>query len=148
MKKLTLLLLFLILTACSPEIPSLETPPPAENLSPSLTPTPFQVMLPNIQASRPTPAGTPLTEWNTIPIMPGALAAEETGNTYLFTTPASLAEIKAYYLEQLPNAGWRQLSEGEGPDHLTLVFEKDGAQLHFTLNFLADQNKSFVTIQR
>lgn len=142
-----LLVLILFLTGCSSALPS-----PSGDNAQTADGTPYRVLLPNVQApgkrSPSLPEGAPLTEWNTIPIMPGALAGEETGNGYRFITEASISDIKAYYLETLAAAGWTEVSEGEAPNHLALVFQKDGDQTNITIDFLSDQNKSSVTIQR
>jgi hypothetical protein len=52
------------------------------------------------------PSGTPLAEWNGIPVMPGAIAGEALENGYQFTTAADLDEIKNFYETELSNLGF------------------------------------------
>lgn len=53
-------------------------------------------------------SGTPLTEWEGIPIMPGAISGEITsdGGGYAFTTEADVEEIIDFYETELSNLGF------------------------------------------
>ncbi len=66
---------------------------------------PFQAAEATAEAAL--PSGTPLADWNGIPIMPGALAGEAVDTSgYQYTTSADLAEIAAFYETELTNLGY------------------------------------------
>jgi len=53
------------------------------------------------------PEGTPLSEWNGIPIMPQATSGEEFNDgTYSFKVNAFPEEVQDYYKTELINLGW------------------------------------------
>lgn len=53
------------------------------------------------------PQGTPLSEWNEIPIMPQATVGEEFNDgVYSFKIDAAPDEVKEYYETELTNRGW------------------------------------------
>ena len=73
------------------------------------------------------PQGTPLQEWNGIPIMSQATAGEESGGAYTFKVTATAQEIQAFYDQQLPTLGWSQSVEAPVEDEGGfLFFEKEG----------------------
>ncbi|MDX1379439.1 MAG: hypothetical protein R3307_11360 [Anaerolineales bacterium] len=65
------------------------------------------------------PQGTPLSEWNGIPIMPQATVGEEFNEfTYSFKANVTVQEAVDYYKAELANLGWSSTFdlpiEGEG----------------------------------
>jgi hypothetical protein len=133
-----LLLSFLLvcLTACS-LTPAPPTPTPTN--TPRPTPTPTDTPLPTATPTRtpvpatntptppafPNPQGTPLVEWNGIPIMPGAIAGEESAGAYSFTVNATIEEVRAYYEKEMPKLDWALLGAAEGKTGaLILIFTK------------------------
>ena len=82
------------------------------------------------------PQGTPVTEWNGIPIMPQATAGQEfaDANTYSFKVVATTQEVKDYYDTQLPGLGWSSM--------LSLPVEDEGG----VLTYSKDSNFLTVTI--
>jgi len=53
------------------------------------------------------PTGTPVEEWNSIPVMPQATAGEEFGeSTYGFTAPVSATEVQDFYNQKMEELGW------------------------------------------
>lgn len=75
----------------------------------------------------PLPLGTPLVDWNGIPIMPGAIGGETTSGGYQFTTQADLDEITGFYQTELSNLGFEfELSVDENARYAILNFEKSG----------------------
>jgi hypothetical protein len=53
------------------------------------------------------PSGTPLEEWNGIPIMPQATVGEEFGeSTYSFTAPVTATDVQSFYNQSLEELGW------------------------------------------
>lgn len=74
------------------------------------------------------PAGTPLAEWNGIPIMPGAIAGEDAGSAYQFTIAADLADITAFYETELSRLGFDvELQVSESLGQASLSFQKGSA---------------------
>lgn len=71
------------------------------------------------------PSGTPLADWNGIPIMPGAIAGESAEGGYQFTIGADLAEITAFYETELTNLGFElELNVDENAGQAILNFRK------------------------
>jgi hypothetical protein len=69
------------------------------------------------------PSGTPLAEWEGIPIMPGALGGEATNDGYQFTTRADLDAITDFYETELSRLGFAfELSLDENAGYAILTF--------------------------
>jgi hypothetical protein len=82
------------------------------------------------------PQGTPVQEWNGIPIMPQATAGQEftENNTYSFKAPATTTDVQNFYDEQLTPLGWTQpFSVPIEADGGILVFQKDPNVLTITI---------------
>jgi hypothetical protein len=82
------------------------------------------------------PQGTPVQEWQGIPIMPQATAGQEfsENNSYSFRAPVTLKEVQDFYNEKMTALGWNQpfnfpLEENGG----IIVFQKEGSVLTLTL---------------
>lgn len=72
------------------------------------------------------PSGTPLAEWNGIPIMPGAIGGETVGGGYQFTTAADMNEITDYYETELSNLGFKlELNVDENAGYAIFSFQKE-----------------------
>ncbi len=99
----------------------------------------------------PIPTDAPLTEWTVaggvLPVMPGAQAGGEMDGNYIFTTSASIADIKAYYTQELEARGWESLSMAESPDKKELLFQLGEAKLTVKMDFLPEQNLSYVVLE-
>ena len=53
------------------------------------------------------PSGTPVDEWNGIPVMPGATVGEEFGETtYSYTVPAAATDVEDFYTQKMEELGW------------------------------------------
>jgi hypothetical protein len=82
------------------------------------------------------PQGTPVQEWNSIPIMPQATAGQEftENNTYSFKAPVTTTEVQDFYTQQLAPLGWNQPFsvpiEAEGG---IIIFQKEGSVLTITI---------------
>ncbi|NUM49333.1 MAG: hypothetical protein HUU38_31930 [Anaerolineales bacterium] len=150
---LALLVGMLLLTACTP--PVAPTPAEGENAVVSPSGESQTVYLPLAQSGNttgaPLPTDPPLTEWTVaggvVPVMPGAQAGAEAEGRYVFITPVSLAEVEAYYLQEMPNRGWQTLSIGESMEIKDLLFQLGDARLTIRIEFLADKNLSYVVIE-
>lgn len=84
------------------------------------------------------PQGTPVQEWNGIPIMPQATVGQEFSdtNTYSFKANVTTTEVQAFYDQQLTALGWSQpftipVEEQGG----ILTFQKDNSTLLITITF-------------
>ncbi|MCC6299249.1 MAG: hypothetical protein IT314_08115 [Anaerolineales bacterium] len=71
------------------------------------------------------PSGAPLAEWEGIPVMPGAVSGELAAGGYLFTTQASLDEIKTFYETELVKLGF-EVSIDATADYAVVYFQKGG----------------------
>lgn len=73
------------------------------------------------------PSGTPLADWNGIPIIPGAIAGEAVDGTYQFTIAADIAVIATFYDTELTNLGFEVESAVDETEGQAIVnFQKDG----------------------
>lgn len=91
----------------------------------------------------PAPGDPPAAEWNGLPIMPQAIAADtltgENSDGYLYSVAATPAEVQDFYVTQLPQRGWLFLGTGDGPSGATLmIFQKDGQTLSVAIFTLED----------
>jgi hypothetical protein len=82
------------------------------------------------------PQGTPVQEWNGIPIMPQATAGQEfsENNSYSFKAPVTAKEVQDFYNERLTALGWNQpfslpIEEQGG----IIIFQKDNSALTITI---------------
>lgn len=82
------------------------------------------------------PQGSPVTEWNGIPIMPQATAGQEfsENSSYSFKFTGTTQEVQDFYTEQLTSLGWSQPFsfpvEAEGG---ILTFQKENSTLLITI---------------
>ena len=82
----------------------------------------------------------PLSSWNNIPVMPQAIAGQQTSNTsYTFNVSVDSGSIESFYTEKLKSLGWSQTeSRWQG-----MKFMKDKNVLLFTV-IPASNMQSFV----
>jgi len=86
------------------------------------------------------PNGTPVDQWNTIPIMPQATVGQEfSASTYSYTVPATAADVQQFYNQQMEALGWTspfgfQVSEEGG----IMFFQKESEFV--TITIAPDQN--------
>jgi hypothetical protein len=74
------------------------------------------------------PLGEPTTEWQGIPIMPGAISGGETDDGYEFTTQATIDEIAQFYEVALAAQGYSLTTTGEEAGVTFLLFQKGSTQ--------------------
>jgi hypothetical protein len=70
---------------------------------------------------------TPVPEWKKIPLMPGAIAGNETSKNYAYTINATQSAVVAFYARELPKLGWEPKPRNGTPDPggiVSLVFSK------------------------
>jgi hypothetical protein len=92
------------------------------------------------------PEGTPLSEWNGVPIMPGATVGEEFNEyTYSFKVNSSVEDAVAYYKDELVKLGWSSTFDlpvaGEGG---ILLYSKDDSLL--TLTFTSLEGETIIVL--
>jgi hypothetical protein len=86
------------------------------------------------------PQGTPVSEWNGIPIMPQATAGQEfdTGN-YSFRFTGTVKDANDFYTAELANLGWSTTVTMPGDEQGgLLVMQKDGSILTVTITNMND----------
>jgi hypothetical protein len=138
-----LLLPVLILTACSSFAQPTATP----------IPTPTFTAVPTLTAT-PTPTSTPLpptetpavaSEWEEIPIMPGAVAGDGDEEGYVFTIQATPQQIQEYYELELDKLGWISSVQEAGDNSLILTFTND-ASVMLTVSIIAKGDEALVLL--
>lgn len=73
------------------------------------------------------PSGTPLADWNGIPIMPGALAGEALEGAYQYTIAADFDAIKSFYETELSKLGYELKVDGNDIGGSAILnFQKEG----------------------
>ncbi|MCB9135597.1 MAG: hypothetical protein H6636_09230 [Anaerolineales bacterium] len=90
------------------------TSTPTATKTATLTPSPTSTKTPTPTSITPTPeptdalpSGTPVTVWHHLPIMPGAIAAEEMGDRgYEYIIAVGQDDVLDFYLQKLPMSGW------------------------------------------
>jgi hypothetical protein len=88
------------------------------------------------------PTGTPVGEWNGIPIMPQATVGQEFDEgTYSYTVPVTATDVQSFYNQKMEELGWTspfgfQATEQGG----ILIYQKDTDFL--TITIVADQDGS------
>lgn len=84
------------------------------------------------------PQGTPVQQWNDIPIMPQATVGQEfsSASSYSFKANVTTTEVQNFYDEQLTALGWSQpFTVPVGEDGGILTFQKDNKTLLITITF-------------
>ena len=139
-KAMLLLVMFISLASCNAFAPkptatptpthtSLPTSTSTATITPEPTNTPTRTPVPATETPSipvlPMPSGEPASEWNGIPVMPGAIAGEGDDKGYSFTIKASPDEIQEFYETELAKLGWTLLGTGQGStEAIMLIFMK------------------------
>jgi hypothetical protein len=116
---------------------STHTPEPTS--TPTETPTPIPPTETPSSPSLPMPTGKPLSSWENIPIMSGAIAGDENTNNgvtgYSFTIKTSADEIQSFYETELGKLDWSALAVGQGTekDTVLMIFMKGTAVLSVSI---------------
>lgn len=140
MKKLVVAsLISLILVACSNTV----------QLTASATPTLSATVTPTASPLPPseTPDGRPASNWNGIPIMPGAVAGEGDEEGYVFTVKAMPGQVQEYYQLELGKLGWQPFAQEDG-DSSTIIIFTDGASATLTVNILSKGDDVLVLLMK
>lgn len=139
----TLLCLMLLLTACSnarePNSAVTPTSAPTNNLLPASK-------TPDVVASL-VPEGQPASEWNGIPIMPGATAGEGDAESYVFTIRAMPQQVQEYYQLALGKLGWQPFATENKDASRMLMFTND-ASATLTVTILTKGDQTLVLLAK
>lgn len=81
------------------------------------------------------PQGTPLSDWNEIPIMPQAVSGEEfNDSTYSFKVNATVLEVQDYYNNEMIARGWSSTFSLPGDESgAVMLFSKESSFLTITV---------------
>lgn len=92
------------------------------------------------------PSGTPVAEWQGIPIMPNAISGEATDDVYQFTIRATVDEVTNYYTTALPNVGYEFQTAEEGTGYTSLYFSNGTTTITLFIARLGDITGVAITI--
>lgn len=113
-------LFILMLSSCSEPVQLTSTATAIPTLVATVTriPSPSPSPVPATES----PQTQSASEWNGIPIMPGAIAGEGDEEGYVFTIHATPAQVQEYYHLELEKLGWQLSSQEDGDSSMTLLF--------------------------
>lgn len=85
------------------------------------------------------PQGTPVAEWNGIPIMPQATAGQEfDANNYSFKFTGTAKEAADFYNSNLTTTGWSSMVTTSDEQGALLVYSKEDKFLTVTVSSMED----------
>lgn len=153
-------LLVLILSACSS---ATQVPSPTENLQPTIAPT--FTKLPatstiepeNTSAFTPTNEansnmGTPIPDWEGIPVIPGGNEGEPAGFGYIYSVNVTVEEAEQFYMDKMESDGWKLSNRQTSPTSMfggpatILDFQKEGKEVNVMLIFSETDNFTMVML--
>lgn len=125
-------------------VQSIATAMPLETLQSIGTEMPLQTLealpseMPDIQ-NMTDPQGTPMSEWNGVPVMPQATAGNESSGIYTYKVNATVQEVVDYYKAEMPNRGWKEIfSMPDTGSGALLSYEKDSTATAITVTLESD----------
>ncbi|MCC6146911.1 MAG: hypothetical protein IT308_05025 [Anaerolineaceae bacterium] len=169
------LLIVLILSGCS-----LASPPQSSTKTPQPSITPTLTDLPATSTAMPTRTelpqtptpdrqdlsthaptgetssgmGTPIPEWEGVPVIPGANEGTPSGPGYLYSVDIPIEEAEQFYLEKMGNGGWSftnsQRSETGlfGGPTIVMNFQRGSEAYNIMLVFSANDNYTMVLLTK
>ena len=69
---------------------------------------PIQSAIPDVPGDVFNPQSPPLSEWKGIPVMPQAIAGQESDGMYVYKIAVSAQDVKDFYTAQLLSLGWEE----------------------------------------
>lgn len=94
------------------------------------------------------PQDPPLSEWNGIPVMPGAIAGDESEGLYGYTIKVDVKSVQDFYAEKLPSLGWSETFTMPDSSGLSvLVYQKGNQMVTVTITTLEDHLLVMLTLQ-
>ncbi|MGE5777459.1 MAG: hypothetical protein ACM33V_14645 [Chloroflexota bacterium] len=144
MKKpiIAILLLALSVIACSGLAQSTQAPVSTEPLAP-VTPPPAEVQ---DALSALEPEGEPASDWQGIPVMPGAIAGEEVEDGYSFTTRSTAQDVQQYYEVELGKLGWELFGQTEGKNSSQMLIFTNGDAETLSVSILVKSDELLVLL--
>lgn len=125
-------------------VQSIATAMPLETLQSIGTEIPLQTLealpseMPDFQ-NLTDPQGTPMSEWNGVPVMPQATAGGELSGVYSYKVNATVQEVIDYYEAEMPNRGWQEgFTVPETNGTALLSYEKDSSAIVITIVLESD----------
>ena len=120
---------------------------PVETLQSITTALPIQTiealpsMLPEV-GNYFNPTGTPIDEWNGIPVMPAATVGEEFGeSTYSYTVPATATDVQDFYNQKMEDLGWSSPFGFQASEEGGIMIFQNGSDF-VTITIVPDQDNS------
>jgi hypothetical protein len=94
------------------------------------------------------PQGTPVSEWQGIPIMPQAVTGQEfNDSTYSFKVDVTPKEVQEYYTGELTSLGWSQTFDMPGSGNgAIMVLSKDSHLLTITIATINGETVVMLTL--
>lgn len=89
--------------------------------------------MPDIPANIFDPQSPPLAEWNGIPVMPQAIAGDESEGIYAYKVAVTAQEIQDYYKLELPKLGWEESFSMPMQGTAILLYTKGDQVLSITI---------------
>lgn len=146
MKKsiIAILLLALSVIACS----GLVQPTPASVSTEALAPTMSPSRATEVQdaLSALNPEGEPASDWQGIPVMPGALAGQEVEDGYSFTTRATAQDVQQYYEAELGKLGWELFAQTEGKNSSQMLIFTNGDSGTLSVSIIVKDDELLVLL--
>lgn len=94
------------------------------------------------------PQNPPLTEWSGIPIMPGAVAGDESPGLYGYTMQVDVKAVEEFYAQSLPALGWSEVfAVPNSAGMAVLVYQKGNQTLTVTITDMQDHLLVMLTMQ-
>jgi len=88
------------------------------------------------------PSGTPVEQWNGIPIMPEATVGEEFGeNTYSYTAPVTATDVQTFYNQSMEDLGWTSPFGFQASEEGGIMFFQNDSDF-VTITVTPDQDDS------
>ncbi len=152
-----LLTLAFIISACSPVSQVLspsETPRPTATLPSTPTPTLQQkiTLTPEPTDEKSPELGTLVSDWQGVPVIPGANEGMPAGFGYIYSVNVTVDEAEQFYQEKMEQDGWalsnRQTSETSmyGGPATILDYERGDEAFNIMLIFSTDENYTMIML--
>jgi hypothetical protein len=136
---ISILLFSFAISSCSASLPPTATViPPTETAIPTITPQP------TLKPTEPPTLIPALTDWNGIPIFPGAITGTEEMGDYKYTSKSPANIIRAYYMEEMVKIGWELRLDMVPANNPDFCFSKGNTFAYFLIQ--TEGNNSVVYI--
>ncbi|MBV6394559.1 MAG: hypothetical protein HFACDABA_00125 [Anaerolineales bacterium] len=120
----------------------------ATQMAPFATAFPPGTDEPGLPADLFNPQNPPLTEWNGIPVMPGAIAGDESPGLYGYTILTDVKAVEEFYAQHLPALGWSEtFTMPNSSGMAVLVYQKGNQMLTVTITDMQDHLLVMLTMQ-